>query len=106
MDFRAVVDINGDAWVLSGRGIGPFDSVVGALRRTGVDLRVRDYHEHALDRGADALAAAYVDVDVEGLTHWGVGLHESIVTASLRAILGALNRAGVALAEIPPGAAS
>jgi 2-isopropylmalate synthase len=95
--IEVVVRSDGDERVLSGQGNGPIDAFVDALRRTGVDLRVRDYHEHALDRGADALAAAYVDVDVDGLTFWGVGLHESIVTASLRAILGALNRAGVTL---------
>ena len=95
--IEVVVRSNGDEMVLSGSGNGPIDAFVDALRAHGVDLRVRDYHEHALDRGADALAAAYVDVDVDGLAFWGVGLHESIVTASLRAILGALNRAGVSL---------
>ena len=95
--IEVTVRSNGDERVLSGRGNGPIDAFVNALRARGVDLRIRDYHEHATDHGADALAAAYVNVDVDGLTYWGVGLHESIVTASLRAILGALNRAGVSL---------
>jgi len=92
-----VVRSGGVERTLAGEGNGPIDAFVDALRRQGVILSVRDYHEHATTRGEDALAAAYVDVDVDGLTYWGVGLHESIVTASLRAILGALNRAGVAL---------
>ena len=83
---------------IAGSGSGPIDAFVHALRGHGVDLRVRDFHEHAMDRGEDARAAAYLEVEIEGEVYWGVGLHESIVTASLRAILGAVNRAGVALA--------
>ena len=95
--IEVVVRSGGVERTLAGEGNGPIDAFVDALRRQGVTLSVRDYHEHATTQGEDALAAAYVDVDVDGLTHWGVGLHESIVTASLRAILGALNRAGVTL---------
>ncbi len=95
--IEVVVRSGGVERTLAGEGNGPIDAFVDALRRQGVILSVRDYHEHATTRGEDALAAAYVDVDVDGLTYWGVGLHESIVTASLRAILGALNRAGAAL---------
>ena len=95
--IEVVVRSGGVERTLAGEGNGPIDAFVDALRRQGVILSVRDYHEHATTRGEDALAAAYVDVDVDGLTYWGVGLHESIVTASLRAILGALNRAGVSL---------
>ena len=56
-------------------------------------MHVRDYHEHAMSRGADATAAAYVEADVDGDVVWGVGIHPSIVTASLRAVLNAVNRA-------------
>ena len=95
--IEVVVRSGGVERTLAGEGNGPIDAFVDALRRQGVTLSVRDYHEHATTQGEDSLAAAYVDVDVDGLIYWGVGLHESIVTASLRAILGALNRAGVAL---------
>jgi 2-isopropylmalate synthase len=54
---------------------------------------VHDYHEHAMSSGADASAAAYVEADVDGELVWGVGIHPSIVTASLRAVVNAVNRA-------------
>ena len=58
-----------------------------------------NYHEHAMSTGEDAVAAAYVEVDVEGLAAWGVGVHPSIVTASLRAVINAVNRAEDARAQ-------
>ena len=56
-------------------------------------MHVLDYHEHAMSRGEDATAAAYVEAEVDGEVVWGVGVHQSIVTASLRAVLNAVNRA-------------
>ena len=59
----------------------------------GIQVRVRDYHEHAMAASADATAAAYVEADVDDDAVWGVGIHPSIVTAkSLRAIVNAVNR--------------
>lgn len=58
----------------------------------GREVHVRDYHEHAMARGEDATAAAYVEVDVDEDVLWGVGIHPSIVTASLRAVVNAVNR--------------
>ncbi len=79
--------------VVEGEGNGPIDALVSALRRElNIDLHVRDYHEHAMGRGEDATAAAYVEADVDGEVVWGVGVHSSIVTASLCAVLNALNR--------------
>ena len=60
----------------------------------GVPVQVRDYHEHALGAGATASAAAYVEADVDEDITWGVGdPTSSIVTASLRAVTSAVNRA-------------
>ena len=67
--------------------------VVRQLVAAGVDVRVLDYAEHALSAGGDARAAAYVECAVGERVLWGVGLHDSIVKASLRAILSAVNRA-------------
>jgi 2-isopropylmalate synthase len=55
-------------------------------------MRVLDYHEHAMASGEDATAAAYVEADIDGEAVWGVGVHPSIVTASLRAVVNALDR--------------
>ncbi len=57
------------------------------------DVRVLDYHEHALSSGGDAIAAAYVECAVRDELYWGVGLDANIVTASLRAVISAVNRA-------------
>ena len=62
----------------------------------GVTISIRDYHEHAMAARADAQAAAYVEADVDDEAFWGVGVHGSILTASLRAIVNAANRAAAA----------
>ena len=59
----------------------------------GYDVRVLDYHEHALSSGGDAIAAAYVECAVGDRVLWGVGLDSSIVVASLKAVVSAVNRA-------------
>ncbi|HEV7146348.1 MAG TPA: 2-isopropylmalate synthase [Pedococcus sp.] len=78
---------------LEGTGNGPIAAFVDALAAVGVDVRVLDYHEHALSAGGDARAAAYVECAVGDRVFWGVGLHSSIVKASLTAVLSAVNRA-------------
>ncbi|HEY6236822.1 MAG TPA: alpha-isopropylmalate synthase regulatory domain-containing protein, partial [Candidatus Elarobacter sp.] len=74
-----------------GDGTGPIDAFVDALQRAfGIDVHVKDYHEHALRAGEDASAVAYVEVAVDGESRWGVGIDANIVTASLTAIVGAV----------------
>ena len=58
----------------------------------GFDVRVLDYAEHALSTGGDAIAAAYVECAVGEQVLWGVGFDANIVTASLRAVISAVNR--------------
>jgi 2-isopropylmalate synthase len=69
---------------------------VDALGILGHHVRVLDYTEHALSAGGDAMAAAYVETEVgegdDSRVLWGVGLNSSIVTASLRAVISAINR--------------
>jgi 2-isopropylmalate synthase len=84
---------DGEPLELAGEGNGPIAALVHALAGTGQTLSVLDYHEHATSRGEDAVAAAYVEADVDGEPVWGVAVHPSIVTASLRAVVNALNRA-------------
>jgi 2-isopropylmalate synthase len=87
------VRLNGAEEVISGSGNGPIDAFVAALRDHGLPVRVLDYHEHALGSGADARAAAYLEVEVGDYLLWGVGIDPDIVTASLRAVVSAVNRA-------------
>ena len=79
---------------VSGTGNGPIAAFVNALRSgLGVEIDVVDYAEHALGQGADATAVAYVEtIAGDGSLWWGVGTHQNIITASLRAVLSALGR--------------
>ncbi|CAN5371533.1 2-isopropylmalate synthase [soil metagenome] len=76
-----------------GAGNGPIAAFLDVLASVGVEVRVFDYVEHALSAGGDALAAAYVECQVEGITYWGVGIDADISTASLKAVVSAVNRA-------------
>jgi 2-isopropylmalate synthase len=87
----AVLSFDGQPVEVHGEGNGPIAALVHALADR-VDLRVLDYHEHALTGGEDARAAAYVEVAVGGTVVWGVGVDSNIVTASLQAVLSAANR--------------
>jgi 2-isopropylmalate synthase len=91
--LEVTLRLDGSERVVSGRGNGPIDSFVDALAVLGVDVRVLDYHEHAVSSGADAQAACYIEAAVGDRVLWGVGIHPSIVTASLRAVASAVNRA-------------
>jgi 2-isopropylmalate synthase len=90
----ARIDVDGEPHEVTGVGNGPIAALVhGFERHFGIQISIRDYHEHAMSASADATAAAYVEADVDDDAVWGVGLHSSIVTASLRAIVNAANRA-------------
>ena len=92
---RLSVDLTdaGVAVTLEGTGNGPLAAFVDALKGLGVDVAVLDYHEHALSEGGDATAAAYVECAIGDDVLWGVGIDPSITTASLKAIISAVNRA-------------
>jgi 2-isopropylmalate synthase len=86
------VYVDGDERALRGRGNGPIAAFVDALRTVGYDVRVLDYAEHALSSGGDARAAAYVECAIGERIVWGVGVDANIVTASLKAVVSAVNR--------------
>jgi 2-isopropylmalate synthase len=90
----AQVTVNGEHRTVVGQGNGPIDAFVAALQADlGIDIDVVDYSEHAVGTGSDASAVAYVETQAgDGTVMWGVGRHESILTASLRAIVSAVNR--------------
>jgi 2-isopropylmalate synthase len=87
------VRFEGETRLLDGSGNGPIASFVEALSTLGVDVRVLDYAEHALSAGGDARAAAYLECVVDDQVLWGVGVDPNIVTASLKAVVSAVNRA-------------
>jgi 2-isopropylmalate synthase len=77
----------------TGTGNGPISAFLNVLDKQGVGVRLLDYVEHTLSEGGDAQAAAYVELEVNGHTLWGVGIDGDISTASLKAVISAVNRA-------------
>jgi 2-isopropylmalate synthase len=86
--------VDGEHRTVSGEGNGPIAAFVAGLQADlGVEIDVVDYSEHAVGAGSDATAVAYVESQrPDGAVKWGVGQHESITTASLRAVVSAVNR--------------
>ena len=91
--LTAEVRVDGQARPIEGFGNGPISAFCDALNAVGVKVRVLDYTEHALSAGSDAQAAAYVEVEIDGGTLWGVGVDADTTGASMRAVLSAVNRA-------------
>ncbi len=77
----------------SSTGNGPISAFLGVLQDKGIKIRLLDYVEHTLSAGGDALAASYIELDVDGTVLWGVGIDGDIATASLKALISATNRA-------------
>lgn len=75
------------------RGNGPVDAFLNALNGAGHEVTLLDYVEHAMSAGGDAVAAAYVDLEVDGHRLWGVGIDPDTSRATLEAIVSAVNRA-------------
>ena len=90
--LTATIKDKGKEFVIKGVGNGPIAAFCVALATHGINLRVLDYHEHALASGGDAQAAAYLECSINSQTLWGVGIDPSIVTSSLKAIISAVNR--------------
>jgi 2-isopropylmalate synthase len=91
--ITATVKVDGVETEITGSGNGPLAAFVDALATIDFDVAVLDYSEHAMSGGEDAQAAAYVEASIGGQTVWGVGIAPSITTASLRAVVSAVNRA-------------
>jgi 2-isopropylmalate synthase len=93
--LTATVSQHGADHVISGVGNGPIDAFIYGFRREfGIDLRIVDYQEHAMGSGADAVAVCFVEIHTKNARSvFGVGIHRNIVTASLNAIVSAVNRA-------------
>ena len=96
--LTAEIEVNGARREIQGVGNGPIAAFVDALRKhCGVEIKVHDYHEHAVSSGADAKAIAYVETEaVDGTVYWGVGRHANIVVASLDAVVSAVNQMAAA----------
>jgi 2-isopropylmalate synthase len=90
--IEAVIKLDGAEKTITGSGNGPLAAFVDALSQVGIVVAVLDYSEHAMSAGEEAQAAAYVEAAIGATTAWGVGVATSITTASLRAVVSAVNR--------------
>jgi 2-isopropylmalate synthase len=96
--IQAQLEVDGEAHSIRGDGDGPVEAFVAALvaefgDRVDGTFDVLDYAEHAIGKGSNAQAAAYVEtVGAHGNIRWGLGTDPDITTASLRAVLGAFER--------------
>jgi len=79
--------------IIKGSGNGPIDSFINGLsNEVGVDIKVADYHQSAISSGSDAKAAAYIELEDNGKTYWGVGIHPNTTRASFDAIIVGLSK--------------
>ncbi len=106
-EITVEINVDGESRTLTGAGNGPVSAFVAALTQLVADeqaagnpvyaergdIRVLDYAEHALSAGGDAVAAAYVECAVRDQVLWGIGIDANILTASLKAVISAVNRA-------------
>jgi 2-isopropylmalate synthase len=90
--LTAEISADGQAQQVEGVGNGPISAFCDALATIGIEARVLDYTEHALTQGTDAQAAAYVECEIGGQVYWGVGIDTNTASASMRAVLSAVNR--------------
>jgi 2-isopropylmalate synthase len=99
VQVQALVQMAGHTQLVLGQGNGPVDAFVAAITQAcGVPVRVLDYHEHAIGEGAQARAAAYLELRIaDGRTLFGVGIDANIATASMQAVLSGLLRAQITL---------
>ncbi len=87
------IRVDEEVQAANGTGNGPIAAFLNIMAEQSIDVKLYDYVEHALSAGGDALAAAYVELNVNGKRLWGVGIDADISTASLKAIVSAVNRA-------------
>jgi 2-isopropylmalate synthase len=93
VDLGVRLRIDDEIVDVEARGNGPIDAFIRVLGEQGFRISLYDYVEHALSASGDAKAAAYVDLEVNGVRLWGVGIDGDISTASLKAIVSSVNRA-------------
>jgi 2-isopropylmalate synthase len=106
-NIKAAVRLGQLVHQVQGTGTGPIDAfVTGLAAATGQDVRVLDYHEHAIGSGASAQAVAYLELRINGQTLFGVGMDGNIVSASLKAIISGLLRSQTGPGQPAPSGAT
>ena len=84
--------LNNEEIEMEGAGNGPIDSFINALASQNIKLKVSDYNQSAISSGSDAKAAAYIELESNGKTSWGVGINSNTTRASFEAIIVGLSK--------------
>ncbi|MDG1202956.1 MAG: 2-isopropylmalate synthase [SAR86 cluster bacterium] len=85
--------MNSKEFVISGLGNGPIDAFINGLcKELNIIVKVSDYHQSAISSGSDARAAAYIELEKDGITSWGVGINPNTTRASFEAIIVGLSK--------------
>ena len=91
--LELTMSMNNKETVIKGSGNGPIDSFINGLcNKVGVEIKVADYHQSAISSGSDAKAAAYIELEKDNKTFWGVGIHPNTTRASFDAIIVGLSK--------------
>ena len=91
--LELTMNMNNEETTIQGSGNGPIDSFVNGLsEKIGVEIKVADYHQTAISSGSDAKAAASIELEKDGKTFWGVGIHPNTTRASFDAIIVGLSK--------------
>ena len=91
--LELTMSMNNKETVIKGSGNGPIDSFINGLcNEVGVEIKVADYHQSAISSGSDAKAAAYIELEKDNKTFWGVGIHPNTTRASFDAIIVGLSK--------------
>ena len=91
--LELTMNMNNEETTIQGSGNGPIDSFVNGLsEKIGVEIKVADYHQTAISSGSDAKAAAYIELEKDGKTFWGVGIHPNTTRASFDSIIVGLSK--------------
>lgn len=92
-DIQIKLKQNNNLMSIEGAGNGPIDAMINALTKDlNIDLRIADYHQHAISSGSDAKAVAYSEIVFKEKSVWGIGIHQNTVIAGLLSVINGLNR--------------
>ena len=82
--------------IINGTGNGPIDAMIDALSKDlDLEIKIADYHQHAISSGSDAKAVAYSEISYKNQSVWGVGIHQNTVIAGLGSVINGLNRLSI-----------
>jgi len=91
--IKIILNCNSKEVAIEGSGNGPIDAMIDAIKKSfNLDIKISDYHQHAISSGSDAQAVAYSELLLEGQSVWGVGMHQNTVIAGLLSVISGLNR--------------